>query len=370
MYLSEAGFMQQNRLNILVSPLDWGLGHATRCIPVINELLQAGHSVILAGEGRSLLLLQKEFPSLKTLMLNGFSPSYPKSGYLLLHLATQLPVFIAACYRDNSKLKKIIALHNIDVVISDNRYGLRNKKVFSVLLTHQLMVKMPRGLKFAEYLVHRIILFLIRFFDCCFVPDTEKAPGLSGDLSHKYKVPANVKFLGVLSRFCEKQDLTVKPAKLKITAILSGPEPQRSILEMLLIQQSQTLDYDIVIIGGRPETENKKDISQNITCIPFANSDQLQQLIDSSTLIICRSGYSSVMDMACTGSKALFIPTPGQTEQLYLARFHTIKGNAYSVQQEYLNLKVQIPEAMQFNGFTREARNTELREAIGILRKK
>ncbi|MFA5973747.1 MAG: glycosyltransferase [Lentimicrobiaceae bacterium] len=362
--------MQPKLLHILISPLDWGLGHTTRCIPVISQLIEAGHKVTLAGYGRSLILLKKEFPLLESIELQGFSPSYSRSGSMVLHLLLLLPQFILSIYKEHFKLKQLIAKYHFDIIISDNRYGLWNRNVRSILITHQVMIKTPGWLKFAEYPIYLVSCLLINRFDSCWIPDYKKTPGLSGDLSHKYPLPQNAEFIGPLSRF-----KTGKPAQQisengKIVAIISGPEPQRSIFEDLVTRQLIEINQPAILLSGKPESEKKEVSIGNLTILPHLATHELRSFISASRLVICRSGYSSIMDIESLGAKALFVPTPGQTEQLYLASHHQQTGTALWRTQEKLNLKEDIPEALKHIGFKKNSHSTSLKEVIEGLKKK
>lgn len=363
--------MQPKQLHILISPLDWGLGHASRCIPVIHELIKAGHNVSIAGYGRSLILLQKEFPNLGCLELKGFSPSYSHTGNTILQLFLLLPQFIRTIFREHRDLKSFVKLHHFDIIISDNRYGLRNKQIRSILITHQVMVKTPAWLRFAEYPIYLVSRLLISRFDECWIPDYKESPGLSGDLSHKYPVTGNAKFIGPLSRFNQSELYSEKEAvERKITAIISGPEPQRSIFEDLVTKQLAGLKKPVTILSGKPEKENNIATIARLTILPHLQTAEMSLLIKTSSIIICRSGYSSVMDLHALGVKALFIPTPGQTEQIYLAEFHQKAGTVLWRNQEFLNLKTDIEEALKYSGFKNNAVSSGIIAAVSELKKK
>ena len=363
--------MQAKPLHILVSPLDWGLGHASRCIPIIQQLNQVGHEITIAGHGRSLILLQKEFPLLKSIEFQGFSPNYSRSGNMVLALLFLLPQFISKTWNEHKFLKKLIAKHNFDVIISDNRYGLWHKKTKSILITHQVMIKTPGWLRFAEYIIYRVSRMLISRFDECWIPDTSESPGLSGDLSHKYSLPENAVFIGPLSRFeqSDTQDET-HYGKENIAVIISGPEPQRSIFKKLVTKQLKELKLSATIMSGKPESEKPAVIDGNLTILPHLDTEAFRSVINSSALVICRSGYTSIMDLRALGAKALFVPTPGQTEQIYLAELHQNTATALYRSQDDLNLKSDISEALTYTGFNNKQVWLNLITAIGNLKKK
>ena len=340
-------------MNILICPLDWGLGHASRCIPIIKLLHQSGHKVTIAGQGRSLLMLQKEFPHLDSIPIIGFSPSYPKSGKLIIHLFCLLPKFIFSLVSDYRQLKSILNNQQFDLVISDNRYGLWNRKTKNILITHQIMVKVPRLFRFAEYPVHLVSKLMINLFDECWIPDHTKGPGLSGDLSHKYPLPQNARFIGSLSRFADEDiSLKTKNKSEEILAVISGPEPQRSIFEAILTHQLVKLGRPATLVGGTPESNRRSSKISNLTIIPFLESEELKNKIHTAAIVICRSGYSSIMDLSALGAKALFVPTPGQTEQEYLAKMFHEEGIAMHSTQDSLDLDSDIDKALVFKGFS------------------
>lgn len=363
--------MQKKTLNILVSPLDWGLGHASRCIPLINQLIAAGHAVSIAGHGRSFILLQKEFPHLKSFELPGFSPSYSKSGRLLVQMLLLLPEFLSSLIREHRLLGHLIEQQHFDVVISDNRYGLWSRSVKSIFITHQVMIKMPDWLRFAEYPVYLILRMLISRFDECWIPDTEKTPGLSGDLSHKYALPGNAQYVGRLSRFSGfYNQLTQSSNGKKVTVIISGPEPQRSLFQDLVCRQLAGTDYIVDIISGKPESDEVFSKGGNLKIHSHASTAGLAEMIAGSSLVICRSGYSSIMDLDALGAKAFFVPTPGQTEQIYLAKMHQTRGTAYWRHQHEMDLKSDILTALAYSGFIKTEADPQLSAAIAKLEKK
>ncbi len=305
-------------LRILVAPLDWGLGHATRCIPLIRKYLAEGNEVILAGYGRSGSLLQKTFPDLTYVELPGFVVRYPKGKNFLLKMAIQLPRLWLAVRKEHRALDRLIARYQPDFILSDNRYGLYSKKVKTAILTHQLFIRAGIWSK----PVNTINQFYLQKFDQCLVPDYETDPTLSGALSHGKKLPFAVSYLGPLSRFekaCEKKS----GFRFRYTVLLSGPEPQRSLLEKKLAAALQHTNAPFAIVQGKPDREAENEQGEN----RFAHLDteQLYALINDSEMLICRPGYSTLMDLEILGKKALFIPTPGQTEQEYLAHYHAGK---------------------------------------------
>jgi hypothetical protein len=212
---------------------------------------------------------------------------------------------------------------------------------------------------------------MISRFDECWIPDYKDPPALSGDLSHKYPLPANVRFIGPLSRFHEPgSTISEHKGSNQITAVISGPEPQRSIFENLIMHQLKSINLPAYVVGGKPECDPSPVTENNLTILPHLNSNDLHSLLSASSLVICRSGYSSIMDLEALGAKALFVPTPGQTEQIYLASLHRQSGTALWCKQEELNLHNDIPKALTFRGFTRQQTGDGLAKAITDLKNK
>lgn len=293
---------------VIVAPLNWGLGHASRCVPIINSLLKHNYVPILASKGNALAFLRKEFPSLERIELPSYHIKYGKN--LKLNLLFQAPKIWKAVQKERVIIDTFIN-ENKDVVgiISDNRFGVRSDKVPSVYITHQLNVL--SGV--STFLTSKIHQNIIKKFDECWIPDTKNSQ-FSGKLSVTNTVK-NIKYIGVLSRF-KKENL---PKLNDILVILSGPEPNRTLLEEKLKKTFSNSDKNIVLIQGKVEKRQKISEEENITIYNFMLSDELQNTICSSEIIICRSGYSSIMDLAVLDKKAFFIPTKNQSEQEYLA---------------------------------------------------
>jgi len=337
--------------NILVCPLDWGIGHATRCVPIIDELLKQGANVIIGADERPLAFLKNEYPQLETIVLPGYKFSYPKNGNMVLKMGLQVPKILAGIRKEHKLLDKIITEHKIDAVISDNRFGLWSKRVPSVFMTHQLKVKMPGKNQFGENMLFKLNKWFIRKYKECWVPDFEEKDNLSGELSHFQNGISSLFYIGPLSRFSKMKDVNEDMNfQNDILVVLSGPEPQRTILENKLLEELPKLNLKCVVVGGKTELQEQKQISKNIKSYSHLNSKDLFQLFNHSKIVISRPGYSSVMDLTALGKKAIFVPTPGQTEQEYLAqRFHKMKVH-YRMAQDKIDLLKALKEIKGFKG--------------------
>jgi uncharacterized protein (TIGR00661 family) len=332
---------------ILVVPLDWGLGHATRCIPVIKELLRQNCDVWLAGEGAQEELLRLEFPGLPFLALIGYRVRYSRSAMgLLLSIFRQTHKILTAIKKENAWLKEIVQEHDIDAVISDNRYGLYHPAIPSIFITHQLSIKSPLG-KWTEKILQKRNYHYINRFTECWVPDTAGNNNLAGELSHPQKVPdIPVKYIGILSRF----DFKNIPGKIDhLMVILSGPEPQRTLLEEKIINEISHYPGTATIVRGLPGLQTFLPSSSMIRFYNHLAMDELNKEIETAEFVISRSGYSTIMDIVKLRKKSILVPTPGQAEQEYLGNYLLERQIALSVSQKDFSLTPALQKARQFS---------------------
>lgn len=334
-----------NPLTILIAPLDWGLGHATRCVPIIHELIKLKVTVIIAAEGPVKVVLKKEFPELKIIPLKGYHINYSKTkAGFFSKLILQSPKIFNAINYEHNWLIRVIKTHKIDGVISDNRFGLWTKAVPCVYITHQLNLHSPNiALTILGQKVH--YNFINRYTEC-WVPDYEEN-GLAGKLSRPMNLPhIPLKYIGPLSRLQKKN---VKKG-LDIFVALSGPEPQRSILEKILAPQIKQSGLRCVFVRGLPgETKTSYADNDNFKMYNHLPSDKFSEWMQKAQWVICRSGYSSIMDLAVVGPKAILVPTPGQTEQEYLAETVQAQHFFMAAKQEGFSLKAELEKAGKFN---------------------
>lgn len=333
----------ERRKKILVAPLNWGLGHASRCVPVIKKLLELNVEVIIGAQGNTLTFLQLSFPQLTCIEYRGIAIKYPKNGALLLHFAIRLPQLFRAVKNENQYLKKIAREHNIDGIISDNRYGAFHKTKPSVIITHQLFIESPIFKKTLQQIIHK----MISRFSTCWIPDYKTEPNLSGNLSHLKPVGQKFIFIGPLSRFsASKKQLEYKR---KVLVLLSGPEPQRTLLEDKIFSELSGSKNDVLIVRGVMSNKGSNTyLKQNIETKDYLLGKELEEVLLSSELIVCRSGYSTIMDLVKLKKKALLIPTPGQTEQEYLANYLSNNRRFLTINQKDLNLENTIKKALEF----------------------
>lgn len=334
--------LNSNNKTILIAPLNWGLGHATRCIPIIKALQENNFIPIIASDGIALALLRKEFPYIQTLELPSYQIEYAKNGKnFKWKLLKNLPKMMEAIWEEKRLVKKWVKKYAIEGIISDNRLGVFSPKVPSVFITHQLNV-MTGNTTWITSILHQKI---IKKYTECWVPDIENAPNLTGKLGHLKTNTLDLKYIGPLSSLHKKE----VPQKYDLMVILSGPEPQRGILEEILKREVLRFDGKVVFIKGIVEKEQKKEEIENITYYNFMNTRQIEQTFNESEIVLSRSGYTTIMDLAVLQKKAFFIPTPGQYEQEYLAK--KLKNNNLVPYVEQDNFRIEaLAEIKNYQG--------------------
>jgi len=342
---------------ILVAPLNWGLGHASRCIPIIKELIYQGAEVVLASDGRAAQLLKEEFPDLPSRILPSYGISYPSQN-MILNMALQFPKLLSAVYAERKAIDKIVAEEKITTIISDNRYGCHTPAVHSIFLTHQLRIQTP--FTWLDGLTERVNKQLLSPFDEIWVPDYVGDDNLSGRLSHDGLFDRQ-RYLGPLSRMqAGKRD-----EAQEVIVVLSGPEPQRTHLEEELLKEAKRLkDLRFLFIQGKTEGLQREQPAPNIQVISFLTSQALNQALLESRYIISRSGYSTIMDLYALGRSAILIPTPGQTEQEYLAAHFEKKGMFAVQKQGAINLEEGLKALDQCRAFVHSSEERALRKMI------
>ncbi len=335
----------------MVIPLDWGLGHATRCVPVIRALLANGCEVLIAAEGATESLLKHEFQQLRFIPLKGYRISYSKKKYWLpFKIIAQVPRILMRIYQEHQWVKKNVKIHSITAIIADNRFGLYHSTLPSVYITHQLLIK--TGNPFTEKVAQKIHYWFIKKYSVCWVPDFVGPNNIAGELSHPVNRPKNITYIGGLSRF-ENRGAFEK--KFDLLMLVSGPEPQRTIFESLLLIQLENFKGKSLLVRGLPgiaavdendfETRNNQP---NLTIKNHLAAEELNEVIQQSDLVVCRSGYTTIMDLIKLNKKAILVSTPGQTEQEYLAAHLMQQQIFYAVSQEHFNLGESLAAASRF----------------------
>jgi UDP:flavonoid glycosyltransferase YjiC (YdhE family) len=314
---------------VLVCPMDWGLGHASRSIPVINAFRNAGCRVIIAASGPAADLIRIETGGGEVIPFPGLTITYSRywlSGGLLL----KAPAFLQSIRREKMMLRSLVAKTDPRLIVSDNRYGLVHDSVPSVLITHQLKPSLPRSLGMLERPLSTIIRKLVLPFRECWIPDNPENSA-AGELISGWERLPEARFTGWLSRFSGGSGGSGLPAdspepEYDVLFLLSGPEPHRTILEKKVISVCMSSGIKALIARGLPGESRKRETHGNTEIISFLSAGELLRVFGQCRLVVCRSGYSSVMDLLMAGKNALLIPTPGQPEQEYLGKWLGRRG--------------------------------------------
>lgn len=318
-------------MKILLAPLNWGLGHATRCIPLIRQFLAEGNEVVLAGDGDSIMLLRKTFPDLRVVDLPSLELRYTHNAQQRGFYLRAIPALIRFTLADHYYLRQLLAREHFDRVISDNRFGLFSREVHCTYITHQLYPILPKRLRIVQPIARALHALIYRRYSEVWVPDyADSTHNLAGDLAHGGAFDQYARYIGPLSRFsqyideegtkvCQANDHTYP-----VVAILSGLEPQRTYFEQALIADLKDAADRTLIVRGKIGVPATVTHIGNITLVPHMSDVQLMRFMHDAQKIMVRSGYSTIMDVAILGllDKAYFYPTPGQSEQEYLAIIH------------------------------------------------
>ncbi len=335
---------------VLIAPLDWGLGHAARCIPIIKEIQSYPVNIIIAADDPVKTMLKQEFPLLLFIHLPGYKITYSKNKkWFHLKLLIQFPKIITSIIKEHFWLKKVVKKYSIDAVISDNRFGLYLGSIPSVYITHQLFIK--TGNRVSERIAGIIHNWFIKKYSQCWVPDFDGAGTVAGELSHPVVLPGNVKYIGCLSRF---EKIPVIKKEIDLLIILSGPEPQRTIFENILLTQLNYYRGNVLLVRGLPLYEqaqgslDKIVLRKNVVVKNHLPAKEFSIAIQASDLVIGRSGYTTIMDLLKLGQKGILVPTPGQAEQEYLAGFLSRQHVFCTASQEGFLLQEVIDRANNF----------------------
>ena len=344
-------------MKVLVAPLNWGLGHATRSMALVRRYLAQGDEVVLAGDGDSLALMKKTFPALRAIPLPHLDIRYSSGKSQVEAMLKNLPRLIRWARADHKALCDILSLERFDLIISDNRFGFYVEKpltqplpqgeggisgqpsaVRCIYITHQVFPRLPKGWHWLEPLAARLHRRIISHYDELWIPDYQDlSSSLAGELSHGASsgqestisaLATRCKYIGPLSRF---EGMKVEPdTTYDIVAVLSGPEPQRTLFEQQLLSEVRnqepgirnqlSADSKVLIVRGKPAAPATTIRKGNIVFVNHLSDERLASYLLGCKQVICRSGYTSIMDLAALGilAKADLRPTPGQPEQEYL----------------------------------------------------
>lgn len=310
--------MNLKKVKIFISPLDWGLGHTTRCIPIIKALQGLNTEIWIGVNQEQKKILELELENVQYINFKGYNITYPSSEAMAFKMSLQIPKILSKINSEKRELKKLINQFKFDLIISDNRFGLYSEKVPSIYITHQINIQAPLGI---DRVLHTLHQQYISKFKQCWIPDDQNN-SLGGNLSKSLR--SNHHYIGALSRF--SSPIVSLKSEYKYLAIISGPEPQRSVFENKIIKRFNSTSEKCAILGGKPLIEQQLEL-KNIDYFPHLPSSLFLDLVSLSEKVICRPGYSSIMDFATLQRPVYFIPTPGQTEQEYLAKYYSKNYN-------------------------------------------
>ena len=331
-------------MKILIAPLNWGLGHATRCIPLVRQYLEQGDEVVLGGDGESLLLLQRHFSQLRVIQLPSLELRYTANDQQRGFYLRAIPALLRFTIADHYYLRQQLAIEHFDLIISDNRFGLFTRQTRCVYITHQLYVRLPRRLRIFQPLARALHACVFKRYHEVWVPDyASMENSLAGELCHGGGFDSYVKYIGPLSRFASSEGtpkelrrknegnpmhyrtFMAENSEYSVVAILSGLEPQRSIFEQAILERYANTPDKVLIVRGKVAEAQTIISRNNITMVASLSDQALLEAMEQASTIIARSGYSTIMDLAVLGLlyKAELHPTPGQSEQEYLASLHS-----------------------------------------------
>lgn len=336
---------------ILIAPLDWGLGHAARCIPIIQQLLNQQNTVVMASSGDAYRFLAVEFPDLQLEELPTYDIVYSDSKSQTAKLLLQIPKVWKAVQNEKKLTLRIVKKHEIDIIISDNRFGVYCTDIPSYFITHQLKIIDAKNRKWMEWLMMKMNFYFIQKFTECWIPDHAGENNLSGTLSHNIETPFPIKYIGTLSRFKNMWMALTLEKTYKIVVLISGPEPQKTIFQKIILSQIDSLNIPTLVCLGNPGNQTIRRRSHSVDIVGHLPTERLYHMLFNSELVISRSGYSTIMDLESLGKKAIFIPTPGQSEQEYLAQKFKESMIFFSEEQSTFHLDRAMKENERYKGW-------------------
>ncbi len=354
--------MEENikQKKFLICVLNWGIGHASRVIPIIHLLLKYGQTVYLASDGDALALLRREFPDLEYCELPPYNPIYQKNnGSFMSKMLFQMPKFSRAIRNEHMMVERLVKEKRIDIVLSDNRYGCYSNRVKSILITHQINIQVPKIYSFLEPFINYFNWQQIKRFYRVWVPDYKDDRNLTGDLSISNSVGR--RYIGQLSRMHALKDVE---QKYDIMVLISGPEPQRGIFEDIMRSQLYNYHGSSLLVRGKPTGSSEIKTVGRLSEVDFLDTEELNIAIQQSALIVSRSGYSTIMDLARLGKNAIFVPTPGQTEQIYLAKQLQKRGICFYKEQNEFKLSKVVSKIKLYSGFKSIKYDNEILEEV------
>jgi UDP:flavonoid glycosyltransferase YjiC (YdhE family) len=319
-------------VNVFFPVLNWGLGHASRSLPMIKQYMAEGHTVICASDGEALAMLRRELPGQTVLELPGYGILY-NSRYMPLNMVRYGPGMLRTMKAEHELTRAIVDRHQIDCIVTDNRYGCYHPDIPSAIITHQLQVF--TGNHILDVYIRRQIRAWIKKFNEVWIPDNPPANNITGELADIDIAPIPKYYIGIVSEL----EAQPKKGRYRAVAVISGPEPQRTHFEHIIVKQLSELEGQFVIVRGKPDVHDEPRVEGNLIFYPFMTRAELSELLQETDIVISRSGYTTLMDLARTGHKAILCPTPGQYEQIYLGDRLGVLNQCVYARQENLDLR-------------------------------
>lgn len=344
---------------VFIAPLNWGLGHATRLLPLIKYLLNKNYMVYIGASGRSRNVLQQEVKDCTFVDFPEYPIRYPQTRFFVTRfMLIVFPQMLRAMKNEQNQLKILHKQYGFDLIISDNRFSLALQGVKSLLISHQLRYKLPWPIQKMEWLPEYFNYIHFKKYHLILIPDIDDQKSFSGELSHKMRyLPAKkLYYMGIISGL--ENNNKEESENIDYLIIISGPEPQRTKFEKIILNQLGELEGKVVVALGKPEKNYKIRIGDT-EVFTYLNRKNISYYMRRAKLIISRPGYTTVMEMIETGKRGLFIPTPGQVEQVYLAQYYMENNWCYSISQFDLDLKSAVKEAENYPGFPLNCSRTD-----------
>lgn len=291
---------------ILISPLDWGFGHTTRCVSLIQTLIESNNKVIFVGNTRQVSFIKTEFPNIDTEFLEGYNIELSSKRNTYVQILKQVFKIVRVVKKERLFVRNYTKEHVVDLILSDNRYGFRDSNIESIFIGHQLNLQLPNF----KTLINKYLIKLINQFNKVWIVD-EKEINLAGELSNSINLKIPFQYIGLLSRF--KKHLL--PIKYDFLIIVSGPHPENSIFLNEVEEVFKEIQLRIAIVSTVKSNVNLEHVDYFYN----ASTNKLNDLVNETETIISKSGYTTLMELSSLDKKAILIPTKGQFEQEYLA---------------------------------------------------
>jgi predicted glycosyltransferase len=319
---------------IFYSVLNWGIGHATRSIPIINHYLALNNQVIIFSDGEAETILKKSFPNIVFHTLPSYKIQYKSKRLLTLFIALQSIARWWVIWKENKLINRYQAQYNADISISDNRYGCYVLGKKNYIISHQLKLVSSH---FIENFSQRFISKLIKPFDELWIPDIESVK-LSGQMT---EVNSSITIRWIGFPYSIKNNELKSGIDVDILILLSGPEPRRSELEATYLKIAPNINRKVTFIAGNFSEEYYEFQRDNLTFFSSKKYEETIPFISNANVIICRSGYSTLIDLyVLKKDKIICIPTAGQPEQEYLASYWSQKGWVKIITESSLEIKL------------------------------